>query len=101
MSMLHTVNKSPFEKESMKSCLRLSADGSSILLIEDGIYAALEGTTFSDSIKEAMKSKKVYALQEDINARGVQSKLMDGVELVDYAGFVNLVTQHDKVQSWV
>ena len=101
MSMLHTVNKSPFEKESMKSCLRLSAEGSSILLIEDGIYAAMVDTTISDSVKEAMKSKKIYALKEDVNARGVQNKLMDGIEQIDYAGFVDLVTQHDKVQSWV
>ncbi len=101
MSMLHTVNKSPFEKDSMTSCLRLSADGSSILLIEDAIYAALDGTSVSDSVKEAMKSKKIYALQEDINARGVQGKVMDGIEQVDYAGFVKLVTEHDKVQSWV
>ena len=101
MAMLHTVNKSPFEKDSLNSCLRLSLDGSSIILIEDGIFAALEGTTFSDSVKDAMKTKKVYALQEDINARGVQGKVMAGVELVDYAGFVNLVTEHDKVESWV
>lgn len=101
MSMLHTVNKSPFEKDSLNSCLRLSLDGSSILLIEDAIYAALEGTSVSDSVKAAMQSKKVYALQEDINARGVAGKVMDGVELVDYAGFVNLTTTHDKVQSWV
>ena len=101
MAMLHTVNKSPFEKDSLTSCLRLSQDGSSILLIEDGIFAALDGTAVSDSVKEAMKTKKVYALQEDINARGMQGKVMDGVEQVDYAGFVNLVTEHDKVQSWV
>jgi len=101
MTMLHTVNKSPFEKDSLTSCLRLSEDGSSILLIEDGIYAALEGTTASDSIKEALKTKKVFALQEDLNARGVQSKVIDGIEQVDYAGFVKLVTEHDKVQSWV
>lgn len=101
MAMLHTVNKSPFEKDSLSSCLRLSKDGSSILLIEDGIYAALEGTAVSDSVKDTMKTRKVYALQDDINARGVQSKVLDGVELIDYAGFVNLVTEHDKVQSWV
>jgi tRNA 2-thiouridine synthesizing protein B len=101
MAMLHTVNKSPFEKDSLNSCLRLSLDGSSILLIEDGIYAALEGTSVSDSVKEAMKTKKVYALQEDVNARGMQSKVIDGIEQVDYAGFVNLVTEHDKVESWV
>lgn len=101
MAMLHTVNKSPFEKDSLNSCLRLSLDGSSILLIEDGIFAALEGTSVSDSVKEAMKTKKVYALQEDVNARGMQSKVIDGIEQVDYAGFVNLVTEHDKVESWV
>ena len=101
MAMLHTVNKSPFEKDSLKSCLRLSEDGSSILLIEDGIYAALQGTAVSDTVKDAMKSKKVYALQEDVNARGVQGKVMDGIEQVDYAGFVKLVTESDKVQSWV
>ncbi|NOY67195.1 MAG: sulfurtransferase complex subunit TusB [Gammaproteobacteria bacterium] len=101
MTMLHTVNKSPFEKDSLTSCLRLSEDGSTILLIEDAIYAALEGTTISDSIKEALKTKKVFALQEDINARGVKNKVIDGIEQVDYAGFVKLVTEHDTVQSWV
>ena len=34
--MLHTVNKSPFEKNSLETCLRLAEDNSSILLIEDG-----------------------------------------------------------------
>ena len=101
MTMLHTVNKSPFEKDSLKSCLRLSKDGSSILLIEDGIYAALEGTTVSESVKDTMKTKNVYALQNDINARGVQGKVIDGIKLIDYADFVNLVTEHDSVQSWV
>ncbi len=46
MSILHTVNKSPFEKNNLESCLRYAKSGSAILLIEDGIYAALAGTTF-------------------------------------------------------
>ena len=52
-------------------------------------------------VLKALKTKKVFALQEDLNARGVQSKVIDGIEQVDYAGFVKLVTEHDKVQSWV
>ena len=40
--MLHTVNKSPFEKNSLETCLRLAEDNSSILLIEDGVYGALQ-----------------------------------------------------------
>ena len=101
MGLLHTVNKSPFEKNALDSCLRVAKDGSSILFIEDGVYAALDGTTHSDKVKEAMKSKKIYALGADLNARGVQGKVMEGIELVDYAGFVNLVTEHDSVQSWL
>jgi tRNA 2-thiouridine synthesizing protein B len=101
MSMTHIINKSPFEKNALEACLRSSKDGSSILLIEDGIYAALDGTAISDQIKEAMKTKKVYALKPDVDARGVQSKVMDGIEQIDYTGFVNLVVENDKVQSWL
>ena len=35
MSELHTVNKSPFEKSSLESCLSHVAEGSAVLLIED------------------------------------------------------------------
>ena len=48
--MLHTINKSPFEKSSLQTCLRYADDGSSILLIEDGVYAASKGTEFEKLI---------------------------------------------------
>jgi tRNA 2-thiouridine synthesizing protein B len=41
MAMLHTVNKSPFERNSLDSCLSHAKAGSSILLFEDGIYAVI------------------------------------------------------------
>jgi tRNA 2-thiouridine synthesizing protein B len=28
-------------------------------------------------------------------------RVIDGVTLVDYAGFVDLVENHDKVQAWL
>ena len=99
--MLHTVNKSPFEKNALQSCLTYAKDGSSILLIEDGVYAALEGTKFSETLKKAMASKSVYALQPDLEARGVKDKVIEGIKLVDYAGFVDLVVENDKVQAWL
>lgn len=101
MPTLHTVNKSPFDKTSLNSCLRFVKDGSSILLIEDGVYAALNGTTFTEAVKTAMKNVTVYALQPDIEARGVANKVIDGIKLIDYAGFVDLVEQNDRVESWL
>lgn len=99
--LLHTVNKSPFLNKTLDSCLRMSKDGSSILFIEDGVYAALKGTEYTATIEEAMKDKKFYALEPDLKARGVHDRVIDGVQLVDYNGFVDLTTEHSGVEAWL
>ena len=102
MSDLHTVNKSPYEKNSLDSCLKFSKAGSSILLIEDGVYAAMKGAAAEGKLASAMADKKVYALGSDLKARGVtEDRVIDGVEIVDYAGFVDLVEANEKVQAWL
>ena len=102
MAMLHTVNKSPFEKASLDSCLRYAKDGSSLLLIEDGVYAALKGTVHEEKVRSAAERLKVYALGPDLKARGMgDAELIDGIETVDYGGFVDLTASHDNVQAWV
>jgi len=92
--ILHTVNKSP-RNSTLQSCLRVAAKDSAILLIEDGVYAALAGTEL-----EGLGDHKVYALTADVKARGLLDKLSTQIILVDYAGFVALVEQYDCVQSW-
>ena len=102
MALLHTVNKSPFEKSSLKSCLRLAADGSSILLLEDGVYGAIKGTDNSAMVEDAMGKIKVYVMGPDLDARGVnKDKLIDGINVVDYEGFVDLVADHSATQAWL
>ena len=100
MALLHTVNKSPFESNSFDTCLDYAKDGSTILLIEDGVYAATSGTSVADKIKNA-SGVSVAVLGPDLQARGLESKLADGIKVVDYEGFVNLVAEHDSVQSWL
>jgi tRNA 2-thiouridine synthesizing protein B len=99
--MLHTVNKSPFENRALESCLKFARKGSAVLLIEDGVYAAARGTAVSAMIERAMADVTIYALAPDIAARGMQGRVMDGVRLVDYGGFVDLVVEHNAVQSWL
>jgi tRNA 2-thiouridine synthesizing protein B len=102
MTMLHVVNKSPFEKASLDSCLRYAQDGSAVLLIEDGVYGALRGTTVSEKMQGALETLKVYVLEPDLKTRGMDpSRLIESVELVDYGGFVDLAVAHDIVQSWL
>ncbi len=98
---LHVVNKSPFEKSTLDSCLRHAKKGSSILFIEDGIFAALSNSNFSEKIKNTLKNINIYALEPDVSARGMNSKVMDGIKLIDYSGFVDLAVEHNVVQSWL
>ena len=101
MADLYTVNKSPFEKNSLEDAIRFSGEGASILLIEDGVYGAMRGTTV-ESLVTGASGKKFYALRSDVKARGIaEDRLIEGIELVDYAGFVDLVTSTDKVQAWL
>ena len=100
-TMLHTVNKSPFDNGTLQTCLKFARQGSAVLLIEDGVYAAARDTIVSKQVQEAMKSTPIYALRPDVEARGMQNRVMDGVRLVDYEGFVDLVVEHSAVQSWL
>jgi len=100
--MLHTVNKSPFERNALSSCLRLARKGSTVLLIEDGVYAAVVGTAVSDQVSERVADLSFYVLGPDVAARGLGgAALIEGVRVVDYEGFVDLVAGHDVTQAWL
>ncbi|MDR3370508.1 sulfurtransferase complex subunit TusB [Rhodoferax sp.] len=99
--MLHIVNKSPFQTSTLKSCLAMAQPGSAVLLIEDGVYGATQGSTIEADVRQASASIKFYALQPDMDARGVTPKLMNGITLVDYGGFVDLTVQYSTSHSWL
>ncbi len=99
--MLHIVNKSHMQTNSLQSCLRLAKAGHALLLIEDAVYAATVAGADSAGMPDALSKLKVYALRPDVEARGMAGKLIDGVTTVDYAGFVDLVAEHPNNQTWL
>lgn len=99
--MLHIVNKSPFQTSSLDTCLRMAQPGHALLLIEDGIYAATVGSAAEAKMRAACATLKVYALQPDMDARGITGKLIDGITLVDYSGFVDLTVEYSSSNSWL
>lgn len=102
MSILHTVNKSPFERNSLESCLKFATQGDVVLLFEDGVYAALKGTQVEGQLKAALTKQSLYVLGPDFSARGFTSdRVIDGIKVVDHADFVDLAAENDKVQAWL
>ena len=98
--MLHIINKSPLERNSLDACLRIAESGT-ILLIEDAVYAATRGTAVEARVKDALGRFKIFALLPDLEARAVADRVIDGVTAVDYAGFVDLVAESRACQSWL
>lgn len=68
--MLFLLNHSPLTHSSLRSCLRVAP-----------------------LLAEALRTHPVYALGPDLAARGVR-QVLDGVQVIDYDGFVALVEQH-------
>jgi tRNA 2-thiouridine synthesizing protein B len=102
MGTLHTVNKSPFERNALESCVKHLSTGDSVLMIEDAVIGARKGSTVAALLEEAMRSSTVYALSADLSARGITpEQIVPGTKIVDYGGFVDLVTEHDRTVSWL
>jgi tRNA 2-thiouridine synthesizing protein B len=94
--MLHMINRSPLGSPSFESALRVAAKGSPFLLLEDGVYAARHGTKAEALVASALALHPVYALEPDLKARGIE-RVIEGIRVIGYDGFVELVEQHNPV----
>ena len=73
-----------------------------MMRIGDAVYAVMSGTAVTSMVESAMSSTAKYALEPDLKARGIgPEKMIDGINLVGYDGFVELAVTNDKVQSWL
>ena len=102
MTTLFTVNKSPFERNALATCLTHTSEGDAVLMIEDGVLGARKGTAFEKTLRDKRPQCAIYALGPDLAARGVKAEdLVAGVEIVDYGGFVDLAARNDRVCAWL
>ena len=97
--MLYMINKTPLQYGNLSSALRIAPKGEPILLYEDGVYAAASGAQSEALLQAALADHPVYALEADLEARGL-TRLLPGVRVIGYDGFVELVEQHN-VAPWI
>ncbi|WP_282370019.1 sulfurtransferase complex subunit TusB [Pseudomonas sp. PS02290] len=99
MATLHVLSHSPFTDSRLSSCLRVLGSQDAILLCGDATYALREDTTSAEALSAKTGSLKLFVLDEDATARNIA--LPDWAQGVDYAGFVVLSVQYDKVNTWL
>ncbi len=91
MSHLHTLN----DPELLPLCLRTVRAGDRLLLIEDGVYCAV-----NTSQLKLMNKLEVYALEDDLQARGLSGRVKVQVNPVSMGEFVGLCCEADRVVNW-
>lgn len=95
---LHTLNRAPGDVLCLTRCLNSLDSGDALLLIEDGVYAALNA--YQNHFTSLPAEVRLYALEPDLVARGIADSLNAAFEPIDDAGFVSLACTQDKVISW-
>ncbi|MBP2845055.1 sulfurtransferase complex subunit TusB [Dickeya oryzae] len=95
--MLHTLAHSPYHTD-LDALLRNVGVGDAILLLQDGVIAALNGVPFSERLQSC--GATVYALQDDVAARGLSEQISTTIVLIDYTQFVQLTVLHSRQLAW-
>lgn len=95
--MLHLIFQSPLET----ATLQRIETGDAVLFLENAVLCLLKNSVYSLELSKILKSKHLFVLISDIEMRGIATEqLIAGIEVIDYAQWVELTTQHQPVQSW-
>ena len=95
--MLHTLRHSPWQCD-IAELIRMLQAGDDLLLMQDGVNAALEGGRYLESLLNAPIT--VHVLKEDVDARGLSGQISSSVVRVGYTDFVSLAVKHETQMRW-
>jgi len=97
MNLLYQIKRSPFGSRDLEHVLGLAREGSHVMLYQDAVLAAATTEENREWLQRlAGAGIEVHALSEDLMARGIRQAL-PGIDVVDYAGWVDLVTRYQPV----
>lgn len=97
MSILHTLNTSPFQTHTLQQCLALIGEEDELLLIEDGVVAAQAKHPMFAQLSLFSEQGRLYVLTPDLDARGITNIIG---RQCSYHDFVELVAKHQSQLAW-
>lgn len=97
-NVLFTLLRSPFERNELQFLEEIARDCSKgVLLFEDAVYYAT-AEQFRDELLS--KNYSIYAIEEELEARGQEIPKTEGIHIIDYDTAVEIIMEkYDKVIS--
>ena len=78
------------------------ASGDDVLLHACTVWAVLEGHADNGMLSKLLDQQcRVYVLQEALTVNGIEiNRVLTGIEIIDYAGFVALTVKNPVISTW-
>ncbi|MGR4051712.1 sulfurtransferase complex subunit TusB [Kosakonia cowanii] len=95
--MLLTLSRSPWQCD-MTALLRILRPGDDLLLLSDGVLAALDGSPFVELLLNAPIT--LHVLKDDVDARGLAAQISSSAVSVSYTDFVSLAVKNTVQLNW-
>jgi len=95
--VLHLIFQSPIET----ALLERIDSGDVVVFLENAALRVLQNSSISDTLTRQLGSNRLCVLSDDIAIRGIASdELVKGIEVIDYAGLVELTVNNPIIQTW-
>ncbi len=99
--MLHLVNCKFTGVNDVKRCFERFNVGDTVVFIESGVFSLRAGDEAASEIESGLGNLNIVALEPDLAARGIaEEELVRGIQVIDYAKFVELAVELSPVNSW-
>ncbi|AEI75076.1 Protein TusB [Candidatus Moranella endobia PCVAL] len=95
--MLYTLSRSPYACD-LAALLRSAQTGDDLLLFSDGVIAGLRGSPAAGALSDSPLT--LYALKNDIVARGISVYFSANITIISYNEFVGLTEKQLQQISW-
>lgn len=95
--MLHLV----FQLSIEAAVLERIDSGDVVVFLENAVLRVLQNSAISGTLTRQLDEKRFCVLSDDIAIRGIApNELVKGLEVIDYAGLVELAVNSPIIQSW-
>lgn len=95
--MLHIFSTSPYQSD-FPAFVRTLKEGDEVMLIQDGVLAALANSPKLESLLNVPLS--LYVLADDLEARGLVAQISTSATTVSYTDFVALTVKNPQLMTW-
>ncbi|GLR07863.1 sulfurtransferase complex subunit TusB [Mixta theicola] len=95
--MLHTLMSSPFQCD-YYLLLRMLQPDDDLLLMQDGVLAGLQNNRLLPQLLQS--PARLWALEEDVVARGLTAQISSKITVIDYNDFVMLTVKQQQQMPW-